>query len=74
VTAGRRDFNVAVIGVGGIGSGAVYWAAKRAGAGVLGLERFELGHQRGASQDHSRIIRLSYHRPDHVRFARSWFV
>jgi sarcosine oxidase len=66
----RREFDVAVIGVGGIGSGAVYWAAKRAGAGVLGLERFELGHERGASQDHSRIIRLSYHRPDYVRFAQ----
>jgi sarcosine oxidase len=55
--------------LGGIGSGAVYWAAKRAGAGVLGLERFEFGHDRGASQDHSRIIRLSYHRPEYVRFA-----
>jgi len=48
----------------------VYWAAKRAGAGVVGLERFEFGHERGASQDHSRIIRLSYHRPEYVRFAR----
>jgi sarcosine oxidase len=55
--------------LGGIGSGAVYWAAKRSGAGVLGLERFEFGHERGASQDHSRIIRLSYHRPEYVRFA-----
>jgi sarcosine oxidase len=70
VTADRRGFDVAVIGVGGIGSGAVYWAAKRAGAGVLGLERFELGHERGASQDHSRIIRLSYHTPTYVRFAQ----
>jgi len=58
------------VGLGGIGSGAVYWAAKRAGASVLGLERFEFGHERGASQDHSRIIRLSYHKPEYVRFAR----
>ena len=58
------------MGLGGIGSGAVYWAAKRAGAGVVGLERFDFGHERGASQDHSRIIRLSYHRPEYVRFAR----
>ncbi len=70
MTADRRAFDVAVIGVGGIGSGALYWAAKRAGVGVLGLERFDLGHERGASQDHSRIIRLSYHRPDYVRFAQ----
>jgi sarcosine oxidase len=66
----RRGFDVAVVGLGGIGSGAAYWAAKRAGAGVLGLERFELGHERGASQDHSRIIRLSYHTPTYVRFAQ----
>ncbi len=58
------------MGLGGIGSGAVYWAAKRAGGGVVGLERFEFGHERGASQDHSRIIRLSYHQPEYVRFAR----
>jgi sarcosine oxidase len=68
--AERREFEVAVVGLGGIGSGAAYWAAKRAGGGVLGLERFELGHERGASQDHSRIIRLSYHALEYVRFAR----
>lgn len=66
----RREFEVAVVGLGGLGSGAVYWAAKRAGSGALGLERFELGHERGASQDHSRIIRLSYHTPAYVRFAK----
>ena len=37
---------------------------------VLGLERFELDHVNGASADHSRIIRLSYHRPDYVRLAK----
>ena len=37
---------------------------------MLGLERFELDHANGASADHSRIIRLSYHRPDYVRLAR----
>ena len=40
------------------------------GAGVLGLERFALDHANGASADHSRIIRLSYHRPDYVRLAK----
>lgn len=66
----RREFEVAVIGLGGIGSGALYWASRRVGGGALGLERFELGHERGASQDHSRIIRLSYHAPSYVRFAQ----
>ena len=70
----RREFEVAVLGLGGLGSSAAYWASKRVGAGVLGLERFELGHERGASQDHSRLIRLSYHAPHYVRFAQDAYV
>jgi sarcosine oxidase len=71
VTAGRRhDWDAIVVGLGGIGSGGVYWLSKRLGEGVLGLEQFELGHANGASHDHSRIIRLSYHRPDYVRLAQ----
>jgi sarcosine oxidase len=34
---------------------------------VLGLERFTLGHDRGASHDSSRILRHSYHTPGYVR-------
>jgi sarcosine oxidase len=64
------DWDVVVIGLGALGSGAVYWASRRPGVRVLGLEQFELGHSLGASQDVSRIIRLSYHRPDYVRLAR----
>src|SRR5689334_2313735 len=65
----RTDYDYIVIGLGGIGSAAAYWLARRAGAEVLGLEQFELGHVRGASHDHSRIIRLSYHSPTYVRLA-----
>ncbi len=63
------EFDVVVVGLGGIGSGAAYWLAKR-GARVLGLEQFELGHARGESHDHSRIIRLSYVTPPYVRLAK----
>ena len=66
----RRDWDAIVIGLGGIGSAAAYWLSTRLGDRVLGLEQFELGHPNGASQDHSRIIRYSYHRPDYVRLAR----
>jgi sarcosine oxidase len=66
----RNDWDAIVVGLGGIGSGAAYWLSRRFGGGVLGLEQFEIGHHNGASQDHSRIIRLSYHRPDYVRLAR----
>lgn len=74
----RRDWDAIVVGLGGIGSGAAYWLSRSIGERVLGLERFELGHHNGASSDHSRIIRLSYHRPDYVRLAKraydSWGV
>ncbi|CAN5464831.1 N-methyl-L-tryptophan oxidase [soil metagenome] len=66
----RRDWDLIVVGLGAIGSAAAYWASRRPGLRVLGLERFELGHANGASADHSRIIRLSYHRPDYVRLAK----
>jgi sarcosine oxidase len=66
----RDEADVIVLGLGGIGSAAAYWLAKR-GARVIGLEQFELGHDRGESQDHSRIIRLSYHDPVYVRLAQA---
>jgi len=65
----RTNYDYIVIGLGGLGSGAAYWLARRAGKDVLGLEQFEIGHVRGASQDHSRIIRLSYHTREYVRLA-----
>lgn len=66
----RTDFEYISLGLGGLGSGAAYWLSRAAGRDVLGLEQFELGHGRGESQDHSRIIRLSYHTPGYVRLAR----
>ncbi len=63
-------FDAIVIGLGGIGSAAAYRAAAAPGSPrILGLEQFELGHDRGASQDVSRITRQSYHRPEYVRLA-----
>ncbi|HTS87608.1 MAG TPA: N-methyl-L-tryptophan oxidase [Gemmatimonadales bacterium] len=66
----RRDYDYIALGLGGLGSAAAYWLARTAGRDVLGLEQFELGHLRGESQDHSRIIRLSYHTPAYVQLAR----
>jgi sarcosine oxidase len=54
-----------VVGLVALGSAAA-WALARAGARVLGLEQFALGHHRGASHDHARIIRRSYHTPGYV--------
>jgi sarcosine oxidase len=70
MTTAGRDWEAIVVGLGGIGSAAACWLSMRFGERVLGLEQFELGHVNGASHDHSRIIRYSYHRPDYVRLAR----
>ena len=66
----RTDFEAIVLGLGGIGSGALYWLARRLGDKVLGIEQFELGHEAGGSHDHSRIIRYSYHRQIYVELAK----
>jgi sarcosine oxidase len=52
-------YDVAVIGLGAMGSAAAAHAARR-GARTIGIERFELGHDRGASGGRSRIIRKAY--------------
>ena len=61
----QRFFDVAVVGLGGLGS-ATAWNVARRGVSVLGLEQFTLGHDRGASHDTSRILRHSYHTPGYV--------
>ena len=65
-TGRRVEYRFAVLGLGALGSAAAFWLARRAGSDVVGLEQFELGHARGASEDHSRIIRRSYHTPWYV--------
>ena len=61
----RATYDLAVIGLGGLGSSTAWHATSR-GLSVLGLEAFGLGHERGASHDTSRIIRHSYHTPEYV--------
>ncbi len=52
-------YDAIVIGIGGMGSAAVYNLAVR-GAKVLGLEQFNIPHELGASHGINRIIRLAY--------------
>lgn len=65
-----ESFEVAVVGMGALGSAATYHLARR-GARVIALEQFELGHVRGASHDTSRIVRTSYGASAYVRLAQS---
>lgn len=64
------EYDVAVVGLGALGSAAAYHAARK-GAKVIAFEQFELGHVRGASHDTSRIIRTSYEAPQYVALAKS---
>ena len=54
-----QQYDTIVVGVGGMGSAALYHLARR-GDRVLGLERFDIPHAMGSSHGVTRIIRLAY--------------
>ncbi|WP_418282260.1 N-methyl-L-tryptophan oxidase [Halorubrum sp. DTA98] len=59
-------YDVIVVGVGGMGSAATYHLADR-GLDVLGLERYDVPHDRGSSHGSTRIIRRTqYEDPAYV--------
>jgi sarcosine oxidase len=63
-------YDAIVIGVGGMGSAALYHLARR-GQRVLGLEQFNIPHELGSSHGVNRIIRLAYsEHPDYVPLLR----
>jgi sarcosine oxidase len=55
----KTDYDCVVLGIGGIGSAALYQAARR-GWKVLGVEQFSAAHALGSSHGQSRIIRQAY--------------
>jgi sarcosine oxidase len=57
---GSKPFDVIVVGVGGIGSAALFHLA-RSGLRVLGIERFGVPNEQGSSHGVTRIIRLAYY-------------
>jgi sarcosine oxidase len=66
----RNIYDAIVIGVGGVGSAALWQLASR-GARVMGIDRFSPGHDRGSSHGETRIIRLAYfEHPDYVPLLR----
>ena len=65
-----RRFDAIVVGVGGMGSAALYHLARR-GRSVLGLERFDVPNELGSSHGITRIIRLAYYEhPSYVPLLR----
>ncbi|APX97751.1 N-methyl-L-tryptophan oxidase [Natronorubrum daqingense] len=61
----RGSYDAIVLGVGGMGSAAVYHLAKR-GVDVLGIERYDVPHGRGSSHGDTRIFRLT--QPEHPSY------
>jgi monomeric sarcosine oxidase len=57
----NRSYRHVVLGAGVIGTAAALRIAERGDGDVLVLEQYRLGHDRGSSSDHSRIIRHTYH-------------
>ncbi len=73
-----QQYRVIVIGCGAVGAATAYWLSRRLGGGVLALEQYPHGHSRGASEDHSRVIRHAYSRPEYTALTpaayQSWNV
>jgi len=67
---GQQISDVAVLGLGGMGSSAAYHLARR-GKSVVGLEQFTAAHDRGSSHGQSRVIRQAYSEgPNYVPLIR----
>ncbi|HVC82451.1 MAG TPA: N-methyl-L-tryptophan oxidase [Chloroflexota bacterium] len=67
---GSNQYDVIVVGVGGMGSATCYYLAQR-GKRVLGLERYGIPHTKGSSHGYTRIIRLAYYEhPSYVMLLR----
>jgi sarcosine oxidase len=70
---GSFDADVLVVGLGAMGSMAL-WRLARRGARVIGFDRFEPPHAMGSSHGESRIIRTAYYEgPGYVPLVREAF-
>lgn len=67
----KKIYDCIILGIGGVGSAALYYAAKN-GWDVLGIERFSVAHAMGSSHGQTRIIRQAYfEHPDYVPLLKS---
>jgi sarcosine oxidase len=70
---GALDAEVAVVGLGSMGSQAL-WQVARRGVSAIGIEQFVPGHDRGSGHGESRIIRSCYQEgPQYVPLIQAAF-
>jgi len=69
MTSACATCECAVIGLGAMGSSAIYHLARR-GTRVIGLEQFDTGHALGSSHGRSRVFRTTYDDSLYVELAR----
>lgn len=62
----KNQFDLIIVGVGSMGAATAYYLSKQ-GLKVLGIEQFDIVHERGSHGGQSRIIRKAYfEHPDYV--------
>lgn len=66
----RIDVNVLVLGLGAMGSAALYQLA-RLGVAPVGIEQFTIGHALGSSGGQSRVFRTFYEDPLYTQLAEA---
>jgi sarcosine oxidase len=75
MAASSSTYDAIVVGVGGMGSAALYHLSRRGAKRVLGLEQFDVTNDKGSSHGRSRIIRLAYwEHPSYVPLLRRAYV
>ena len=65
-----QNAKIAVVGLGAMGSAALYHLARR-GVAAVGIEQFQIGHALGSSHGFSRIFRDIYYDPLYVELAEA---
>ena len=66
----HRDVEILVVGLGAMGSAALYHLARQ-GAAPIGIDQYPVGHTHGSSHGHSRAFRVFYNDPVYVTLVKA---
>ena len=66
----HQDVEILVVGLGAMGSAALYHLARQ-GAAPISIEQYSVGHTHGSSHGHSRAFRVFYNDPVYVTLVKA---